>query len=73
MNIDLEDVWRELDQALEVRQEMQPGDVTINMIAERYRISNEMARRKMNDLVRSGQFELIKIIGTDLNVYRLVK
>jgi len=73
LDIDIEDVWRELDKTFEIRQEIQPGDLTIKMVAERYHVSNEMARQKMNELTQAGVFIKIKVIGSDIAVYRLAK
>ena len=73
LDIDIEDVWRELDAEIEACEEMQPGDITIDMIAERYQISHETARKKINTLVSTGKFRRVKIRGSVLGVYRKIR
>lgn len=73
LDIDIEEVWRELDAEMQPAEEMRPGDITIDMIRQRYNVSNETARKKIADLVKAGKFRRIKIAGTCLGVYRLIK
>lgn len=75
LNVTEEEVWELLDDLMGLPEDIQPGDVTLTMVADRYKICDESARSKMNELVRKGLFERVKLRlgGKVTNVYRKVQ
>jgi DNA-binding Lrp family transcriptional regulator len=68
------DLWNELDEYFRI-EPRQPGDVTINEIAEHYGISDETARVKMKTLTKGGVYRYVKVAvdGKVIGVYRKVQ
>lgn len=71
MNID--DLFAELDEIYK-REAMQPGDITVAMIANRYDVSTSTAQARMNEMAERPEWELLKVWedGHQLNVLRKV-
>lgn len=67
------DLWQELDEYFKIEQR-QPGDITINEIAEHYGISDETARVRMKALTKGGVYRYVKVaVDTKvIGVYRKV-
>lgn len=67
------DLWTELDEYFKI-EPRQPGDVTLNEIAEHYGISDETARVKMKALTKGGVYRYVKVAldGKVIGIYRKV-
>lgn len=66
LNISLDDIFNEMDQY--VLPPIEPTDITIHMIAERYNISKTMAYSTMDRMAKSGKYEKIKVRGENNSV-----
>mgnify|MGYP001420551255 CR=1 FL=1 len=68
-----EELFTELDSLFDAPLVIQSGDLTITMLTKRYGVCRETVRKKMEVLVESGKYIMLKrrLHGSIANVYRL--
>ena len=68
-----EELFAELDSLFNAPLVIQPGDLTIAMLQERYGVCRETVMKRMEVLVESGKYVMLKrkLHGSIANVYRL--
>ena len=71
--VGIEQVLAELDAYFDPGEQMQPGDVTVRMIAERYGIGDTQALRRMRQIAAGGAFVMLKVRGSNGGMWVLRK
>ncbi len=72
-SVGVEDILAELDAYFDPGEQMQPGDVTVRMIAERYGIGDTQALRRMRQIAAGGAFAMLKVRGSNGGMWVLRK
>ena len=71
--VGIEQVLSELDAYFDPGEQMQPGDVTVRMLMERYGIGDTQALRRMRQVAREGAFTMLKVRGSNGGTWVLRK
>lgn len=67
------DIWQELDGYFTPAEKIQPGDITIKMLMERYAIGERKAKARMEAVVAGGGFVMLKVAETNGGMWVLRK
>ena len=65
------DIWADIDRQFAV-QMREAGDLDVRQFQERYDISDTSARRRMNKLVKTGEWEWVTVGDLDIGGIRRV-
>lgn len=57
------EIWQALDDYFGPVEQLQPGDVTVKMLMERYCVGEKKAKRMMENAAASGKFRMLKVPG----------
>ena len=71
--VGIEQVLAELDAYFDPGEQMQPGDVTVRMLMERYSIGEGQAKRRMEAIAAGGAFTMLKVRGSNGGTWVLRK
>lgn len=72
-SVGVEDILSELDAYFDPGKQMQPGDVTVRMLMERYGIGEGQAKRRMEAIAAGGAFTMLKVRGSNGGMWVLRK
>ena len=67
------DIWAALDDYFAPVERLQPGDVTVRAMMERYHVGEKKAKKMMHAAEASGSYRLLKVPGPNGEMWVLRK